>query len=150
MWWEETLEDMHCHYLIKHSNIVPWSVEDTRFLTLALCGEVGELANLIKKDWRGDKVEFGKIRDELADVRIYLQLLSVALNVDLDTAIRNKLPAIRDKFSMRYHPDEIDKAAQTQKETTPRDRLDQSVKDWNERHPPSPQLEQDQNGIGGS
>jgi hypothetical protein len=51
---------------------------------------------------------------------------------------------------MGYYPDEINKSAQTQKEPSLRDKLDQTVKDWNERNPPSPQVEQDQNGIGGS
>lgn len=66
----------------------PWSDEDKRFLALALCGEVGELANLIKKTWRdGDKPEFFKaIREEMADVRIYLELLAEAYDVDLDAA----------------------------------------------------------------
>jgi NTP pyrophosphatase (non-canonical NTP hydrolase) len=100
MKWEAPIEDIHRN-AIKHSDIVPWSMEDTRFLALALCGEVGELANLIKKEWRGDKIEFGKLRDELADIRIYLHLLSVSLNIDLDTAVCDKLPAIRDKFGVK-------------------------------------------------
>lgn len=40
-----------------------------RFLALALCGEVGELANLIKKDWRADVGSRREaIKEELADV----------------------------------------------------------------------------------
>lgn len=88
--------------------------EDERFLALALCGEAGELANLIKKRWRdgpqpecpnchdankhGDyqgptcEVCDGKgyidhveaIRDEIADVRIYLELLARLFDVDGD------------------------------------------------------------------
>jgi NTP pyrophosphatase (non-canonical NTP hydrolase) len=61
--------------------------EDERFLALALCGEAGELGNLIKKRWRDgdtgpDHVE--EIRDEIADVRIYLELLARLFDVDGD------------------------------------------------------------------
>ena len=72
---------------------------DTRFLALALCGEAGELANLIKKGWRGYVGDFKPaIQKELADVRIYLHLLATALQVDLDEAVNEKLPEIRNKF----------------------------------------------------
>lgn len=54
------------------------------FLALALCGETGELANLLKKDWRsdaGDRQE--KIKKELADVAGYAFLLAAELGIDL-------------------------------------------------------------------
>lgn len=60
------------------------------FLALALCGEIGELAellfpltiasgklaNLMKKGWRGDGYNKDEIKNEIADVRIYLELLA--------------------------------------------------------------------------
>lgn len=76
----------------------PYSETDARFLTLALAGEVGELANLIKKRWRGDWTSPDAVRDELADVRIYLELLALALGVDLDDAVEDKLPALYDRW----------------------------------------------------
>lgn len=40
-----------------------------RFMALALCGEAGELANIVKKDWRGDPGDRrAKLVEELADV----------------------------------------------------------------------------------
>ena len=75
-----------------------WSVEDQRFLTLAISGEVGEFANVVKKHWRGDykdgetlKDYAAKIEDELADIRIYLELLGVAFGFNLDRACDKKL-----------------------------------------------------------
>lgn len=66
----------------------PWDADDRRFLVNALGGEVGELANLVKKAWRGD--EYGRtrqwrdaVREEAADARIYLQLAAMAYSVDL-------------------------------------------------------------------
>ena len=53
-----------------------WTKEDERFLALALCGEVGELANLIKKRWRDGLDLSSEIRGEIYDVRIYLELLA--------------------------------------------------------------------------
>jgi NTP pyrophosphatase (non-canonical NTP hydrolase) len=76
-----------------------WSDEDRRFLALALAGEVGELLNVVKKAWRGDDDPSyeGKIAEELADARIYLELLARAHGMDLDAActevVRTKLRA---------------------------------------------------------
>jgi NTP pyrophosphatase (non-canonical NTP hydrolase) len=77
----------------------PYSPEDWRFLALALAGEAGELANLIKKEWRGDipsesyRTEVGAegpwrgawlqaVTEEMVDIRIYLHLMALAFDVD--------------------------------------------------------------------
>jgi NTP pyrophosphatase (non-canonical NTP hydrolase) len=90
------------HALHIHSTVakrwVAWSEEDKRFLTLALCGEVGELANLVKKEWRGDGARTAAIREELVDVRIYLELLAVAFGVDLDRACMHKIPELYNRW----------------------------------------------------
>lgn len=63
-----------------------------RFLALALCGEVGELANLIKKDWRADSGSRREaIKEELADVANYAFMLSEVLGFDLPKAMLAKL-----------------------------------------------------------
>jgi len=111
--WADEIEQIH-QSAVKKSGIVPWASEDVRFLTLALAGEVGELANMIKKHWRGDIVPHpgfdAAVHAELADIRVYLHLLATALprsgahlktvvfGIDLDEAVKVKLPAIRDKF----------------------------------------------------
>jgi NTP pyrophosphatase (non-canonical NTP hydrolase) len=77
-----------------------WSEEDGRFLALAMAGEVGELLNLIKKQWRGDftPATMGawreKLKEEFADVRIYLELLARSFDVDLDKACEEKMPEL--------------------------------------------------------
>ena len=65
-------------------------MEIARFLALAICGEAGELANLFKKEWRGDEINTAKIADEMADVRIYLEHLADELGIDLDAACMKK------------------------------------------------------------
>ena len=62
------------------------------FLALALCGEAGELGNLVKKQWRGDPVEhYGEIVSELADIGNYALKLAMHLGVDLRAAMTAKL-----------------------------------------------------------
>jgi NTP pyrophosphatase (non-canonical NTP hydrolase) len=69
-----------------------WSIND--WLT-AVVGEVGELANMLKKVRRGDyplaQVQ-QEIADELADIATYLDILAYRLGVDLG-------PAVADKFN---------------------------------------------------
>lgn len=55
-----------------------------RFLALALCGEVGELANFIKKRWRDGASFEEEIRDEIADIRVYLELLAKCFDIEGD------------------------------------------------------------------
>lgn len=75
---------------------VPYGVADSRFLALALGGEVGELQNLIKKEWRGsrgrtDRKFMREVAEEMADVRIYLELLANCFGVDLDAECNKKI-----------------------------------------------------------
>lgn len=77
------------------------STEDIRFLALALCGEAGELANFIKKEWRGDTIDQAKIYKEMVDVYNYLMHLADIYGIDLveisnikyETEINDKLVA---------------------------------------------------------
>lgn len=53
---------------------------DASFFELAIFGEIGELCNLIKKEYR-DGVDYtNKIAKEIADIAIYIDLFSHALN----------------------------------------------------------------------
>jgi NTP pyrophosphatase (non-canonical NTP hydrolase) len=78
----------------------PYSQEDQRFLALALAGEVGELCNVVKKQWRGDALPNAPamIEEELADIRIYLELLALAFDVDLDDACEGKMPELERRW----------------------------------------------------
>ena len=76
-----------------------------RNLVLALTGEVGELAELFQ--WLTDAqaariaqepATARAVRDELADVLMYLVRLSSVLGVDLDAAVREKIAANAVKY----------------------------------------------------
>jgi NTP pyrophosphatase (non-canonical NTP hydrolase) len=66
------------------------------FLILALAGEVGELANIVKKIWRdGNPLADEKMFDEIADIYIYLSLIAHWCGIDLDSRAASKMLEVR-------------------------------------------------------
>lgn len=68
----------------------------------ALLGELGELANLIKKVERGDYLQQEiqqQIADELADCQTYLDLLAFRCGVNLGQATIDKFNRVSDRVS---------------------------------------------------
>jgi len=89
-----------CH---THPTGGDWSFND--WLT-AVAGELGELANLLKKVRRGDfTVEElqPQIRDEIADVNIYLDILALQFDIDLGSAIKDKFNVVSDRVGSRVY-----------------------------------------------
>lgn len=81
-----------------------FSSEDERFLALALCGEAGELANMIKKRWRDDVDLSEEIRDEIADIRVYLELIAKCFGIEgdmLDARVKSKLIKVARKHGLQ-------------------------------------------------
>lgn len=81
-----------------------YSNTDERFLALALCGEAGELANMIKKRWRDGVDLSAEIREELADIRVYLELLAKCFGIEgakLDAEVERKLLKVVEKHKGR-------------------------------------------------
>jgi Predicted pyrophosphatase len=74
-----------------------WSLNDW---CTAVTGELGELANLLKKVRRGDlSLEDARetIGKELADIQIYLDLLAKQCGVDLGAAVIDKFNEVSDR-----------------------------------------------------
>ena len=76
-------------------------------LAMALTGEVGELVEIFQ--WLDEKASHTvatdpataqAVRDELADVLLYLLRLSSVLGVDLDAAVRDKMA----RNALKYPP----------------------------------------------
>jgi len=91
-------EKMTSHLFPAYSNT------DERFLALALCGETGELANLVKKRWRDGADLSEEIRDEIADIRVYLELLAKCFGIEgdkLDERVQSKLCKVVEKHRAR-------------------------------------------------
>lgn len=89
-----------------HPNFINWPVyqgEDKHFLALGMCGEAGEVANKVKKQWRGDPVVVQSIWEELADVRVYWHLLTHAYGAHstMDKIIMDNLRQAEAKLKQR-------------------------------------------------
>lgn len=74
-------------------------------LVMALTGEVGELSEIFQWMSEADSKNAGThpttsqaVKDELADVLLYLVRLSSALNVDLNEAVHQKLQKNAEKY----------------------------------------------------
>jgi NTP pyrophosphatase (non-canonical NTP hydrolase) len=85
-----------------------WSVSDW---IMAITGELGELANELKKVHRGD-VTFeerrGAIEREFADVLAYLTLLASRCRVDLAKAVVTKFNEVSAKKDATIFLDELE------------------------------------------
>lgn len=98
--WRDDLYKLHNNWM---GNIPQGSIEDIRFKTLALTGEVGELANLAKKEWRGDDIPdvWKQFESELADVCIYLEMLKQSFGFvgdAFDSVIAKKTHELMQRF----------------------------------------------------
>jgi NTP pyrophosphatase (non-canonical NTP hydrolase) len=83
------------------SHLFPaFSSTDERFLSLALCGEAAELANIIKKRWR-DGVDLSEEAcEEIADIRVYLELIAKCFGIEgekLNQRVQQKLTKVAAK-----------------------------------------------------
>lgn len=104
--WAEKVWNLHC-WLIEERNGLHWeagSAEDRHFVALSLAGEVGELCNLIKKDWRGDPQPPGINRSreqmlEFADIRMLLEVLARICGLDLDSCVEAKLEELKKRWA---------------------------------------------------
>lgn len=66
----------------------------------ATVGELGELANLLKKINRGDfslEEALPEVRKEFADVAIYLDIFALQFGIDLGDAIREKFNEVSER-----------------------------------------------------
>jgi NTP pyrophosphatase (non-canonical NTP hydrolase) len=69
----------------------------SEFFALELCGEAGELANLEKKRWKGKTISQEAFADESADVFIALMNFVNARDINLASAVIDKLQRIEAK-----------------------------------------------------
>lgn len=84
----------------------------------ATVGELGELANLLKKVDRGDftlESKIGAIADELADVQTYIDIMAFKLGVDLGQATVDKFNEVSVRIGSNVF---IEQNAETKKPST--------------------------------
>lgn len=96
--WDKYAKQLHNH-CTANMGIEKGSLQDKVFLGLALAGEAGELANVIKKMWRdGVTPELEqKAKMEIADNLLYLLHLCDAFEVAPDEICIEKLDELYNK-----------------------------------------------------
>ena len=101
--WQRQSWDIHKRFveLVRAKGSLTSDKEVINFLALAICGEAGELANVIKKKWQGDEVDRNHLRDEIADIRIYLEHLAHHLEIDIDQACDAKLGVVAARLAAK-------------------------------------------------
>lgn len=79
------------------------SFENMKFYTLELAGEVGEMANIIKKMWRSGETEelWERLEEEAADVLISYLLFLNSSGIKIEDAFAAKIAKLREKFADR-------------------------------------------------
>lgn len=67
--------------------------------TLGLCGEAGEVADLVKKDaWHGKPLDNARLADELGDVLWYVADIARARGLSLDDIAHGNLVKLRRRY----------------------------------------------------
>ena len=68
---------------------------------LGLCGETGEVADIIKKNlFQGHEFDVDKVVNELGDICWYIAVLAKGLDVDLETVMKRNINKL-----MKRYPD---------------------------------------------
>jgi NTP pyrophosphatase (non-canonical NTP hydrolase) len=101
--WKRRSWDIHRRFIeiSRAKGCLTSEDEIVNFLALAICGEAGELANLMKKRWQGDNVAHDHIRDEIADIRVYLEHLAHHLEINIDEACEAKLEVVAARLTAK-------------------------------------------------
>lgn len=77
------------------------SLMDICFLALAMAGEAGEAANVVKKAWRdGKEVDREKLAEEIAGTACYLVGLASAIGMDLNDEMRWQMAAFEKRYEV--------------------------------------------------
>jgi NTP pyrophosphatase (non-canonical NTP hydrolase) len=94
------MQQMLMGYQVKWFGKDKWN-RGKQYFTIALAGEVGEMANLVKKEMRDGVDKTEEITEEIADIVIYSYLLAEGLGKDLDTMIDAKMKKNEAKFGAK-------------------------------------------------
>ena len=79
--------------------------QDLASLTLAACGELGELANKIKKVWaHGHALERKDLADEIGDVLWYLVAISDRLGFNLEEIALENVAKLLERYPEGWDP----------------------------------------------
>jgi NTP pyrophosphatase (non-canonical NTP hydrolase) len=98
---QATFDKAHAGAVPFFEPVTPENVQSLEHLLVCITGEVGELANVVKKVRRGDRTldeARAAIIDESADILIYVVKLANQLGFRLEEAFEAKLEQNRERF----------------------------------------------------
>ena len=99
--FQEDFDSRHQGYFRWNSKVTDDNIELLEFLLVSLTGEVGETANIVKKIVRGDtclEEKRDELREEIADIFIYLLKMSYQMDIDLEAAYLAKMKKNEERF----------------------------------------------------
>jgi NTP pyrophosphatase (non-canonical NTP hydrolase) len=115
--WFERADVIHRERVSQRGHNLPYDFNDIVYLTMGLAGEAGEVANEVKKAMRISslndswaqppgkdlaKADFvAKVREEIADTGVYLELLAHAIDV-WDGTEANWTKLVLEKMEKRF------------------------------------------------
>lgn len=106
--WRERADRLHRWLVARSGSYQPYSPRDAEMLAMALVGEVGEVAQEFYKrnrDGHDNDTFRARLRKELADVRIYLTLLTEAVDGDESRDTVEKLLEVEERWKAKgYNP----------------------------------------------
>lgn len=101
---QKQFDSQHIGKFNWHEQIDEEHLEMLNFLMIALTGEVGETANIIKKINRGDcslQAQKENLEEEIVDIFIYVIKLVYQLDMDIEQGYIKKMKKNKERF-MKY------------------------------------------------
>ena len=87
-------DSKHKSNFVWNEKITDKNIEILEHLLIAILGELGEAANIVKKISRGDMLLSEvreKISEEIIDILIYVIKLTYQMDIDVEKALNNKI-----------------------------------------------------------
>lgn len=103
-----TIKKMQKYLKKKYKIIKPEEMNNTQRYFLKLIEEVGELAEVIRKDKRMEDGNIkGTIEEELSDVLYYVLMIANTYDIDLETVFRLKEELNSKRYNYKLKIDDI-------------------------------------------
>lgn len=103
-----TIKKMQKYLKEKYKIIKPEEMNNTQRYFLKLIEEVGELAEVIRKDKRMEDGNIkGTIEEELSDVLYYVLMIANTYDIDLETSFRLKEELNSKRYNYKLKIDDI-------------------------------------------
>lgn len=86
--------------------VIPGVCDKIPNVALGLCGEAGEIADLVKKaEYQGHDLDKEHIAKELGDVAWYLALGATTIGYDLETILQMNVDKLKERYPEGFDPE---------------------------------------------